>query len=65
MNPSDNLEMKMLAEENIIPKVDSDDTSYPLVWRVGNKLVTFSEIEMLYKQAKRQAVDFGINVSEV
>jgi len=65
MNPSDNLEMKMLAEENIIPKVDSDDTSYPLVWRVGNKLVTFSEIEMLYRQAKRQAVDFGIYVAEV
>ena len=58
----DNLELNMLAEENIIPKVDNNGIRFPLVWRVGRKDVSFSDIEILYKQAKRQAQEFGFKV---
>lgn len=48
LNLSDELTLSHLADEsNIKPKED-----FPLVWKVGNKIVTFSEIEDLYHLAK-------------
>ena len=47
------LSLESLEDENITPKED-----YPLVWKVGNKNITFSQIESLYKMAKLRADDF-------
>lgn len=47
------LDLSILFDENIKPKED-----HPFVWKVGNKLVTFGEIETLYKLAKMRADQF-------
>ncbi len=50
---NEELNLSMLADENIKPKVNS-----PLVWKVGNKNITFTDIEMLYKLAKLRKEKF-------
>lgn len=53
-NLSDELTLSYLEEQNNIkPKED-----YPMVWFVGNKAVSFSEIEDLYRVAKIRKEQF-------
>ena len=49
----DELTLESLADENIKPKED-----YPYVWKVGNKNLSLSEIQDLYKMATMRAVEF-------
>lgn len=51
----DRLTLESLEDENIKPKED-----YPYVWRVGNKDLSLTEIESLYRMAKLRAADFEV-----
>lgn len=57
---SEELTCSMLKDEsNIKPKED-----FPLVWYVGNKAVSYSEIEDLYKLAKMRKDQFEERMAE-
>lgn len=59
-NPMDELTIESLAEENIRPKF-----RFPYVWRIGNKDVTFGEIEDLYRMAKLRKEEFENRMSKM
>lgn len=47
------LVLESLEYDNIKPKED-----YPYVWKVGNKNLSLTEINALYKMANLRATDF-------
>lgn len=59
-NLSDNITFDCLADENIRIKEE-----HPMVWFVGKKAVSFSQIEDLYKMAVMRKEQFEERVAKL